>query len=1351
MGAGVSPQEKEQQQRQLDPAGSRSSQRPCDRRPGQDEDPLRAVEDVVQREEEVHRQALLAEQRREEERLLQEERHQEELERLKAVEERARRRKLREERAWLLSQGKDLPPELLHLEQHSPVRRARRTKEFYEIDDDYTALYKVLETLKAHKDAWPFLEPVDDSYAPNYHDLIQTPMDLSTIERKLNQGDYVAKEEFVADVKLMFENCMEYNGEDSEYTIMAESLERCFSRALLKHLPAEDADTDEEFHVSGEERERKEKRRSRGQKQAGPGSLIRATEQAQQRKRTAHGGKGSTPVEEQGGKPAHLPPPPHWASGPPHPHGLHPGQGHPGQGHPGQGHPGQGHPGQGHPGQGHPGSNVRPGMYHPGHQLHRPPGPPMYGQRMPMDPRSSYPGQGHTPRPGDPSAHCMPPGYNMQHHMVDSHHHVGPRYQMGPDPRHLQPSPQPPYMGPTHGPSLGPRPLALQSGGLCTPPPEASMYPSRQRPEGHTMHPLGNRYPRPEGLGRHGYPSYCPPGMWPGMNHQGPERPAGGLGMQDPSMGNQLHYNPHGPPPPHHMPPKPWPEQAAHPGYPPHSAQYRMPTSVSSPGPMGPRALLGPQDSSRPRLASMLESPEMLALQQLSASSRPPAATPPQHMGNFQQQPPGPPQGVGSAPASHPAPHPPAHPEIQLLRPARDNGPDSQPATQPHATLPKGSTLDPKMATNQVPRVSRVHGDQERRPVPSPSRPGEGLQSPPPPAPSWDRGAQESGSREPLSEAPGHPAISDGHSQERETSRGQDALQGSPQPQNRPTPPPNGCSTAPAHPSNNGAPQGTRHPQDGSQQPTQNAQQQPAPQPGSSDSTAPPNAHQQFSRSALNPNLPPHLALNVHQPNPQHQNHPLQQLGHQQNPLQQGPPQPGPMHSMPQSAPPQGPKPTPPQPAPLTSLPPSHPAPQMAPQPSPADQGDQKPSEPTGRGDPGGRGGGSSGPQQHSNPGMVKTAAPNGIYRQQAFSPKPNTQLGGSVARQGPGPRGPSPGHNPAMPSQTQAQENGGVAQYASPPHGHYSQPMGRPMPPSQRQPYPNQTMHQAMASPHHSPARYHTYSQQGAVFPYHMAGQQHPQGSPNMYPPQYQQQHFYSQAQAQGTSQVGYPSDEWHRPQYQPRHPMPSNTYLPSANGRLKESSVSPLGSEGSSGGLLSPSPLPEVQHAGEGQDGGAGSPAKLARLEEGTERPESPKQILDLDSHNAASRRRGQHPSAAPAGYLYDPRTIHPGMQQGGAPPPHMMSRGPYQSQAYPRGPYASQRPHPHLMEALQRPQQLPYSPGQSHRMGLAVYRHPQAGGHYQGMMVQQRALAPEHYLHPGQMMCTGSPGGPNSKQGL
>lgn len=112
----------------------------------------------------------------------------------------------------------------------------------------------------------------------------------------------------------------------SEYTIMAESLERCFNRALLKHFPSEDADTDEEFHINKEEKERKEKKRNRGSKHLGPESLIKATEV--QRKRNFQGEKGNTHSEEDNSKLSRSLPPPHWANGPHHPQGLPPGQQH---------------------------------------------------------------------------------------------------------------------------------------------------------------------------------------------------------------------------------------------------------------------------------------------------------------------------------------------------------------------------------------------------------------------------------------------------------------------------------------------------------------------------------------------------------------------------------------------------------------------------------------------------------------------------------------------------------------------------------------------------------------------------------------------------------------------------------------------------------------------------------------------------------------------------------------------------------------------------------------------------------------------------------------------------------------
>lgn len=124
---------------------------------------------------------------------------------------------------------------------------------------------------------------------------------------------------------------------------MAESLERCFSRALLKHFPSEDGDTDEEFHISNEDKERKDKKRNRGSKHLGPESLIKATEQVQ-RKRHFQGGKGSTPSEEEDSKLTRPPPPPHWANGPPHLHSRPPSQQHIHEG------------------------NMR-GMYHPGQQV----------------------------------------------------------------------------------------------------------------------------------------------------------------------------------------------------------------------------------------------------------------------------------------------------------------------------------------------------------------------------------------------------------------------------------------------------------------------------------------------------------------------------------------------------------------------------------------------------------------------------------------------------------------------------------------------------------------------------------------------------------------------------------------------------------------------------------------------------------------------------------------------------------------------------------------------------------------------------------------------------------------------
>eukprot|EP00871_Galdieria_phlegrea_P004236 jgi/Galph1/4813/GphlegSOOS_G3447.1 len=96
-------------------------------------------------------------------------------------------------------------------------------------------LQQVLTQVKQHPSAWPFLEPVDPEQtgALDYYDVIKNPIDLKTIQERLDRGDYyVTKEIFIADLKRMVENCEAYNGEKHFITELAHNLERFFNQKL---------------------------------------------------------------------------------------------------------------------------------------------------------------------------------------------------------------------------------------------------------------------------------------------------------------------------------------------------------------------------------------------------------------------------------------------------------------------------------------------------------------------------------------------------------------------------------------------------------------------------------------------------------------------------------------------------------------------------------------------------------------------------------------------------------------------------------------------------------------------------------------------------------------------------------------------------------------------------------------------------------------------------------------------------------------------------------------------------------------------------------------------------------------
>ena len=94
------------------------------------------------------------------------------------------------------------------------------------------AAKRILVNLGKHHGAWHFSKPVDvDAFKiADYYDVIKKPMDFATIKEKLNTCAYQTCQEFVDDVELVFSNCIQYNGESSDFGLLAKSLREEFKK-----------------------------------------------------------------------------------------------------------------------------------------------------------------------------------------------------------------------------------------------------------------------------------------------------------------------------------------------------------------------------------------------------------------------------------------------------------------------------------------------------------------------------------------------------------------------------------------------------------------------------------------------------------------------------------------------------------------------------------------------------------------------------------------------------------------------------------------------------------------------------------------------------------------------------------------------------------------------------------------------------------------------------------------------------------------------------------------------------------------------------------------------------------------
>lgn len=98
----------------------------------------------------------------------------------------------------------------------------------------------IIRNLKRHRDAAPFLKPVDyiKLNVPDYPTIITQPMDLELVEKKLGGSEYTTVDDFISDVRLIFHNCFKYNGPEAMISVLCQNVESAFEKSLRQMPPS---------------------------------------------------------------------------------------------------------------------------------------------------------------------------------------------------------------------------------------------------------------------------------------------------------------------------------------------------------------------------------------------------------------------------------------------------------------------------------------------------------------------------------------------------------------------------------------------------------------------------------------------------------------------------------------------------------------------------------------------------------------------------------------------------------------------------------------------------------------------------------------------------------------------------------------------------------------------------------------------------------------------------------------------------------------------------------------------------------------------------------------------------------
>jgi len=111
------------------------------------------------------------------------------------------------------------------------TRHATRTEEQVALKRFQNVIGMLHSQISQHRNGNIFHNPIKNSEAPDYHEIVKRSMDLKTIKTRFKDGVIGNSLEYQRDIYLMFANAMMYNRPGSDVHAMAEDVRNLFNRS----------------------------------------------------------------------------------------------------------------------------------------------------------------------------------------------------------------------------------------------------------------------------------------------------------------------------------------------------------------------------------------------------------------------------------------------------------------------------------------------------------------------------------------------------------------------------------------------------------------------------------------------------------------------------------------------------------------------------------------------------------------------------------------------------------------------------------------------------------------------------------------------------------------------------------------------------------------------------------------------------------------------------------------------------------------------------------------------------------------------------------------------------------------